>query len=252
MRVLIALLTLLLFTLDGAAQDNGQSRSLLDALYRLVWPAGRFEGDLPTVVSRSTQKGTSAQDSTALFVVNARTGVVTEWPSTERAADPVFCPSDNTLYYRRGDKIVAEILDVAGPNNKATSHDKAYLKAPATKNLVACTTIGGRAVLWIQVTDDNFLRMVRQGTSLVPAPPNSDGVRADIAPSVLAEQLRVLRALRPDGLSVAVLNGTLVAERPGKDRFLLVDADSIEFSGIPTWLQGTDLLFVSGAKGVPQ
>jgi hypothetical protein len=62
----------------------------------------------------------------------------------------------------------------------------------------------------------------------------------------------VLRALRPDGLSVAVLNGTLVAERPGKDRFLLVDADSIEFSGIPTWLQGTDLLFVSGAKGVPQ
>jgi hypothetical protein len=236
----------LLVSISAAAQGGGQSPSLLDALYRLVWPDGRFNGDLGRVVSESTQKGTSSHSAAQLYMVDAGTGTATAWLSTDSAADPVFCPLDRTLYYRRGNAIVAETLEVAGAGVKP-SGGPIGLSAPPARSLVACAALHGRSVLWIRTVDGRLLRVSRRGATLEERGDDSPEL-AGVAQDTLAERLRVLRAIRPDGFAVSVLNGALVADRPRRERYLLVRSSSIEFFGIPAWVQGTDVLFVTGAR----
>ena len=212
-RALAAMVCLGL-SVSAAGQDAGQSRTLLDTLYSLIWPDGRFKGDLVSV---------------------------------ESVADPVFCPSERTLYYRRGNTVVAETLEIDGAVPKRSA-GPIGLTGLSAGSLVACVTLHGRAILWIQTVDGRLVRMSRQGAALVEERDDGDPKLAGIEPSALAEQLRSLRAIQPDGLSVSVLNGALVADEPGKDRRLLVEAPSIEFLGVPTWVQGTNLLFVTGAR----
>jgi hypothetical protein len=243
----LALAASLLLSISAAAQEGAQSRSLLDALYSLVWPDGRFNGDLVSVVSRSTQKGSSSHGGAQLYMVDAGTGTATAWLSTDSAADPVFCPSDRTLYYRRGDVIAGEALEVAGTGVKR-SGGAIRLSGPPARSLVACAALHGRSVLWIQTVDGRLVRVSRQGATLLEERGDDIPGLAGVGQDPLAERLRVFRAIRPDGFAVSVLNGALVADRPGRERYLLVQSSSIEFFGIPTWVQGTDVLFVSGAR----
>jgi hypothetical protein len=236
----------LLVSISAAAQGGGQSPSLLNALYRLVWPDGRFDGDLVSVVSRSTQKGTSSHGAAQLYMVDAGTSTATGWPSTDSAVDPVFCPLDRTLYYRRGNAIFVEALEVAGAGVKR-SGGAIGLSAPPVRSLVACTALHGRSVLWIRTVDGRLLRVSRRGAALEKSGDDIPEL-AGVAQDTLAEGLRVLRAIRPDGFAVSVLNGALVADRPRGKRYLLVESSSIEFFGIPAWVQGTDVLFVTGAR----
>jgi hypothetical protein len=245
----LALTASLLLSIFAAAEERAQSqsRSLLDALYSLVWPDGRFNGDLLNVVSKSTQKGTSSHGGARLYLVDAGTGTATAWPSTDSAADPVFCPSDRTLYYRRGDAIAADALEVADTGVKR-SGGAIRLSGPPLRSLVACAALHGRSVLWIQTVEGHLVRVSRRGATLVDERGDDSPDLAGVAQETLAERLRVLRAIRPDGFAVSVLNGALVADRPGRERYLLVKSSSIEFFGIPTWVQGTDVLFVTGAR----
>jgi len=245
MQILVLVATLLM-SISAAAQDGGQSRSLLDVLYRLVWPDGRFNGDLVAVVSRNTQKGTSSHSAAQLYMVDAGTGTATAWPSTDSAAGPVFCPLDRTLYYRRGNAIFAETLELAGARVKR-SGGAIGVSGPPAHSLVACAALHGRSVLWIQTVDGRLLRLSRQDATLEERGDDSPEF-AGLAQDALAERLRVLRAIRPDGFAVSVLNGALVADRPRRERYMLVESSTIEFFGIPAWVQGTDVLFVTGTR----
>lgn len=239
-------------TLLAQNQKPAPAPALLEKLYRLVWPVGRFNGDLVRTVSKNTQKGGSNPDAPRLYLVNARTGIAAEWKTGLGAIEPVVCAADHTLFYRRGQKLAAQALRIESTDRIESSGGAVELNGPPIGNLVACTADGTASFLWVQADDGGLRRMVRKGTAIVPVGSVDDAEFAAVPPRALADYLRIIPSMRPDGFTAAVINNVLVGERPGQGKFLIVDSDSLQFSDVPAWVPDTDSLFVTGMKGGPQ
>lgn len=248
MRLRILCASLLCAGLYGQNQRTAPPPSVLEKLYRLVWPAGRFDGDLVRTVSKNTQKGASNPDCPPLYLVHTNGGAVTEWKSAAGAIEVVVCAGDETLYYRRGRKVMAEALRVHGASVVESAGEAVELSTPVISSLVACTAEDGKSLLWTQSANGNLLRMTRKGASLIQAPSIADAEFSAIPGRELADYLRIIRCMRPDGFTATVLNDALVGEKSGQDRFLIVDSNAVQFSGIPAWIAGTDAVFVVGAR----
>jgi hypothetical protein len=232
-------------------QKSAPALSLLDKLYRLVWPAGRFQGDLVRTVAKNTEKGTTAPDNPQLYLVDAGKFTAAIWKAGAGASEPVVCAADRTLFYRRMGRIVAEPLRI--DRGRIEPSGPAVELSAVAGSLVACTAAADASVLWLLSPEGGLVRLLRHGAALVPAGQVGDDAEfGSVPPRTLADSLRVMRALRPDGFTAAVINQTLVGQKPGKDPFLIVDSDSLQFSGSPAWVPDTDSLFVTGTKEGPQ
>ena len=187
----------------------------------------------------------------SVFATKVRTGVgiAAEWKTGLGAIEPVVCVADHTLFYRLGHKLAAQALRIESTDRIESSGGSVELDGPPIGNLVACTADGTASFLWVQADDGGLLRMVRKGTAIVPAESPDDAAFAAVPARVLADYLRAIGSMQPDGFTAAVINNALVGEKPGQERFLIVDSDSLQFSGVPAWVADTDSLFVTGVKG---
>ena len=234
-------------TAAALAQGRAPDRTLLERLYSLVWPAGRFNGDLVRAVERNTQKGASDTVAPSLYLVNASSRTVDEWPMSSGAGEPVVCQMDRGLVFRLGTRIVAEPLTIA--NGRVSSGGaRVTLAAPSARRVLACASRAATSIIWIQADDGGVTPFVRRGTELVRD--TTDVGLGKVPSEQLADFLRVMGSLRPDGSSAAVLNRSLVRLGEGVDgpRSLIVDAPSLRFSGVPSWVPATDSLFVVAGK----
>jgi hypothetical protein len=231
------------------AQGRRADARLLDRLYQLVWPAGRFKGDLVRTIERNTQKSIASPGNPRLYLVGIENHLAREWPSSAGATEPVVCPSDRTLVYRRGATLVVEPIRVSAAGEVSSGGTPAPLTSPSVTSLVACTTDNAKAVLWIQTPDGEVVSFGRRGSVLERRA--IDPKLAAVPAQQLADDLRVMRSLRPDGVTVAVLNRSLVGEAPARKRWRVVDSDALTFFGVPSLVPGTDSVFVVADRKEP-
>lgn len=121
----------------AAAPNDKAAEGLLDRLYHLVWPAGRFAGDIDKLVQRTTQKGNAVPDLPRLYLVNTKEQTATEWKSARGAVEPAYCAQEQLLFYRRGNRLVKEKLRVVGTSAEPTSKP-ALVDAVEIGHLHAC------------------------------------------------------------------------------------------------------------------
>jgi hypothetical protein len=218
------------------------SPSLLEKLYQLIWPAGRFNGNLVQAVSDASQKSSPPIHSSLLFLVEA-SGTPVAWPGSHGAQDPVVCARDRALYYRRGSSVVHEPLTIRGGQIRSGG-PPAVIAAIPVRTLLACTQSSETPVLWVQTLkgDGALTRLRPQGQTASEDQSPIDPELAAARPVEVANYLRILHTMRPDGLTAQVTNGALFGIEAGRD-YLMVEGGA-RFTGFPSWVPETTSLFV--------
>jgi hypothetical protein len=244
--ILTALVPLFPQQQNPAPKPAPTQESLLERIYRLVWPLGRYKGRLSDAVARNTEKaGNSAE--VPLYLVNTErpeARAATAWTSALTGREPVVCPGAGTLLYRRGNAVYREAIRVRsdGVSSTGAPVEMAGVRAG---HLWACTqTADGKLTLWIE-TMAGELRLARWSgsTASVSEPAEEDGLQL-MDPDEFAARLRDFHAIRPDGLAVFVVGGQLIVQRPDGPRVRLL-ADEYEFSGTPVWVAESPFVFVN-------
>jgi hypothetical protein len=229
----------------SAAPNPPAYKTVLDRLYRLVWPLGETKVDIPAAVTSGTEKSAPTGGVAHLYLVNTSTRTVREWPSAAGASQPVVCPDAKTLFYRRSGGLVKETFRLAKHDVSAAGQVKKFAGVIATR-LYACTDDqkGGLA-LWAE-DDGGSLRILRiRDDSAAWEDLPGDNVFAPLEPKELADDLQRMRSIRPDGFIVWIQNHQLVGRKePQQEASLIVDSD-LSFSGSPSWIGKSDFLFVT-------
>lgn len=221
-------------------------------IYTLVWPAGRYKGNLSEKNRRNVEKAGSQSVMPRLFLVNVESKTVREWTSAEGVTDFAVDPEGTTLFYLRGREIHQEAIAVQADEVAAGGAAK---KIPGVEafRLYACTRDeGGQLLLWVETTDRLVrpLRLADGAASWVNLPQGEEVAGLD--PRVLVDSLRRMRSLRSDGLQAWVRDHKLVGKKDADPRpLLLVRGDGQkappEFFGIPAWVKDdSKFLFVNG------
>jgi len=218
--------------------------SLIEKLYRLVWPAGRFTGNLVRAVSEASQKGSTALSYSQLFVVDSAQRSAKPWAGSSGASDPVVCMRSQELYYRRGTKAVRELLRVE--DGRVRSAGEPLVLEGATVNaLFGCASSAEGAVLWVQSPDGSTKRLLPRERGVVEDTARLDAEVDSADASEIADILRIVHGLRPDGLVASASNGSVIGTPASGATFRMVET-RVRFSGFPAWVPGTDALFVTG------
>jgi hypothetical protein len=221
--------------------------SLIDRLYRLVWPLGQAAGNVTDAVLRDTEKAAPAEGVSRLYLVNAVAEKVVEWRSAAGGVDPVVCSESKILFYRRGAALFEEALRVTKERVSALGSPKLFDKV-GVGQLYACThDEKGGAALWAQDASGGvrILRVRENGSAAWEDAPH-DGVLSSAEAGAMADNLQQICAVRPDAFATWIQNHQLLGRRRGAKGqvSLLVDADLL-FSGTPNWIGDSDFLFVT-------
>lgn len=228
----------------SAPQNPSAYKAALDRLYRLIWPLGQSKVDLPSAVSAGTEKSAPVGGVARLYLVNVDTRMMREWSTAAGASQPVVCPGEKALFYRRGKGLFKETI-------RLTKRDVSSVVPPmkvadvAIARVYACTQDqkGGFA-LWAE-NETGTVRVLRVSEDSVAWEDlPRDSAFASIGPDVLAEGLERIRSIRPDGFVAWIQNHQLLGRKGANgEPSLLVDSD-LSFSGSPNWIGDTEFLFV--------
>jgi hypothetical protein len=227
-----------------------QKETWVQKLFKLLWPIGRYEGDLSTTVTRNTEKG-SPGGFRRLYAVDTSSGRWSELRSARGAADAVVCPDGEQLFYRRETELVREILAISG-NVLKTRGEPGILNGVEATRLFACVVDASNQLsLWAETTDQPpVVRVLRPGPdawSWTDVPPELGAADAK-ARKKLAETLALLRSVRPDATRAFVRDWRLLQQtKAGKPTFL-VDTEGPQFRGVPLWVGTTTWLVVAGSE----
>ena len=233
------------------AVEQSFSRRILDALYSLIWPMGKFDSDLETTLGRVSQKSGDAPDVMNLYLVRAVDGTATEWRSARGGQDPVFCADEGALFYRRGSELWRETLKVTAQTAEPAG-PPARIAGVRVKHLYACVRVpdAAGAALWADDEHGKLRWLVPANTRATSSawralPPDFAVSRAED----LVASIMVLRSMRPGGLAAFVSDGRLVGQRAGSPERSLLSQSPVQFFGYPMWLGDRDLLIINGAEG---
>ncbi|HKQ73256.1 MAG TPA: hypothetical protein VJ810_05975 [Blastocatellia bacterium] len=233
-----------------AATPTPAPPGLLQWLYNMVWPAGRFQGDLAKTVPETTEKTGKPDGISQVWLVNVEKGALTAWPNTRGAIEPAISADGKYLFYRRGEAIWSEPIQATAQNVVSGAASKAVAGVKIT-HLYGCTQDeAGRFALWVEATEG--LRLVRfdpkTKTASLAALPN-DGEWALADGRQLAEQLQSLRALRPDGFQVWVRNYRLIGRKDEKSDLNWIVKAKQRFFGSAAWVgEQIPFLFITGVE----
>lgn len=250
---LVRVVSLLVLVACGAGAAQAQPSpaaapsTLLDRLYRIIWPAGRFEGDLAALVAQHTQKAGGVPELPRLYLVDVQSRTATEWRSARGALDPVYCAAQGLLLYRRGAAVVAESVRTL-PDALEASSPPRLLAGVDVRHLYACVSGERAEPVAVAADTQGVVRGLR-----VDDQPGWVDLTGDLAGATDADaldKLQILRGVRPDGFAVSVSNHRLVGERKeAPERFVVVASD-LAFFGYPAWAGATRFLFVNGSPPV--
>jgi hypothetical protein len=220
-------------------------KTVMDRLYRLIWPLGQSKLDIASAVSSGTEKSAPVGDVARLYLVNATTGAVREWPSAAGAVQTVVCPDARVLFFHRGNGLFKEIIRATAQDVSAVSDPVRFPDLVITR-LYACTQDqNGGFALWAEDQQGKLSILRVRGKSAAWEDLPRDHDLSAIEPQELAEDLQRIRCIRPDGFVVWIQNHQLLGRRdPKADASLLVNSE-LSFSGFPSWIGESGFLFAT-------
>jgi hypothetical protein len=230
--------------LSYADVDEG----LLQRLFRLVRPSGKYDGRLSDVLAKATQRSGIANTLPRVLLVHGDTGESVEWIRGRGAVEPVVCPDGRTLVLRRGTRV--ERTEVTITNGQLVLPAAASAVSDvAVRQIFGCTPAPGEKgnswQLWVENAAGQFQTLRFSGdTSSVGTLP--DAFRSD-SPGDTCLALRKLQGVRSDGVSAMVRDGRLVLEPPNGSRTVALPV-RMPVTGTPAWLGDTGWLVVIGLQ----
>lgn len=223
--------------------------SLLQRMFHLIRPTGKYEGRISDVVVKATQKSGTMGMLPRVLLVNHANGETIEWVRGRGSVDPVVCPDGRTLMVRRGTRIERTELTFTGGRLTEPGEGLPVTQA-AIRQLYGCTESidgGGSWDVWIENVEGEFMtiHLEKDRLSLSPLP---EKFQSD-SPGDSSLALRRLQGIRSDGLTVMVLGGKLTVEQQ-VDNHLIVSPMPLNMpvTGAPVWLGDTDWIVVTGLK----
>jgi len=232
---------------ETARGDEQKKSRLWSELYRLIWPRGRFEGNLDDIVRRSTQKSASLAGAPRLYVTHYTEGVLQEWQTARGGVDPVYCARDKRLVYRRANGLEQQVVRLGGSNLVAHSPPAPIENIEVTRLHVCVDSDEYGSILWVSVADGR-LRQLAIGRD---EPRWLDDVKIN-APEGTREGTslhiaRAMQGLRPNGVLVSVSDHRLVGEDSKDKRKWLIKSSPYLFFGYPVWIKDSDLVVVNAS-----
>lgn len=233
-----------------AAESTAQNApGWFERLYRVIWPAGRYNGNQAKAASQVTEKSKDVNGIPRLYLVDVESGVFEEWRWARGSVDFAISPDGTQLFFRRGRALFQQSIRVSATGTNADSQPARLSNIEITR-LYACTrSADGPIELW--VTDvRGVIRLIRL---------NAAGAAswADYSPyegvsqssEEIVENLQLLRSLRPDGFRLWVRNNKLVGQRnETSDEFIIVKGTNRpRFYGAPMWINEASKFFFSAA-----
>jgi len=236
----------------ATASSTQNAPGWFERLYRLIWPAGRYNGNPGEAASRSTEKSNDVNGISRLYVVDAESGAYEEWRPARGSMDFAISPDGTQLFFRRGKALFRQTIVVSATSTTAASQP-AQLPNIEIGRLYACTrSIDGQIELWVADLR-GVIRLIRLSAAAAPSwfdysPP--EGVSESSAKT--AEELQLLRSLRPDGFQLWIRDSRLVGKRnETSDEFIIVKGGNRpRFYGAPLWINESSNFFFSSALTV--
>lgn len=232
--------------LSIAEADEG----LLQRLFRLLRPSGKYEGRLSDALARATQRSGIADTLPRVLLVERRTGETIEWVQGRGTVEPVVCPDGRTLVVRRGTRIERTEVKIADGRVLAPAAASA-VPGTTVRQIFGCMPIAGNGAgsweLWVETAAGEFLtvRLTRSAASL-GAPPDASW---DDPFRETGLALRRLQSIRADGLSATVRDARLVVERyDGTGSGSVSLPVPMPVTGNPAWFGDTDWIVVTGLQ----
>jgi hypothetical protein len=216
----------------------------MEKLYALIWPMGRFQGNLAEAVARTTEKGAGDAGPTALFLVNAAKRHARAWEDGANAVEPIVSPDGGRLFFRRGRTIWQQGLEVGKDGPRSLGKPEA-LGGIEVRRLYACMAVNGAGYLWAETKEGQIrqVRWDRQPADWADLP--ADDRFTQTGPRPTAEMLQRLRSLRPDGLQAWVRDHKLVGQRGDRDP--IENLAPISATGVPAWIGNSEWLLVTAS-----
>ncbi len=226
-------------------RTDGEAASFLERLYALIWPGGRFQGDLDQIVSRSTQKSNVPIGLGRMYLVHYREGVIAEIEEARGGLEPAFCARQGLLLLRRRDHLERLRLDVSAPGGAVAAGPSRPIEGVEVSRLYACTNEPEHgAVAWVDDSAGRTRRLAVEGEARWLGEVEGPG---DAARRRAVHAARVLQGVRPDGVAVRVSDRRLVGSRSRDERWLIASSP-FSFFGFPVWLGSSDLLVVMATE----
>jgi hypothetical protein len=195
-------------TKASAPKNEDKPSSLIDVLYRKIWPLGRFNGDPNAAIARSTQKGEFDQVAPQVFIVDTNSRQIIEIPSARGARQIAVCPGEHRVFFRRGGSLLGQPLASDGrPQGQATT-----IAVSGLASLEGCIREGGQWLLWT-TTAAGDVQLVNASSEKRQSMPSWLATLAPEDVSRRRDVLRKLYALRPDGSVAAVSDGALTISK---------------------------------------
>lgn len=236
-------------TPESQKQENNQ-QGLLAALYRLVWPAGRYTGNLAEKANKNVEKSGERGITPKIYLVNVKKGTFTEWKDLRGIVDFDVSPDGTKLFYRKMDKIITHEIKIR--KDDVTLSGSAPIDRVKVSHLYACTQSGKNLNLWVESTDGKIrlVRLTKQGSTFTEIPRNHPNFKL-VDAKLITGYLKNLRSLRSDGTEAFLRNRNLLIrddKNPAGKIVLKDNAEvrAIKFLGVPVWLKDSDFLIVSG------
>ncbi len=244
---------LLMSLLAGAPAPSyaEADESLLQRLFRLLRPSGKYKGRLSDVLAKATQRSGGIADTLPrVLLVNRRSGETVEWVRGRGTVEPVVCPDGRTLVVRRGSRI--ERTEITITNGRALVPGAATpLPDIMVRQIFGCTPVAGGDArswdLWVENIAGEFLTVrLTKGTSSLGVLP--EAFRSD-PPRDTGLALRRLQGIRADGLTAMVRDAKLVVEfykDTGSSSTPL--PVQMPVTGDPVWLGESNWIVVTGLQ----
>jgi len=220
--------------------------TIFDRLYKLIWPLGRFEGDLARTVAKATERST-ATGIPELFIVDTVSGrVVLEWPKSSGATQATFCPENRLIFYKRGPDVFSQGVELDGIMPKPAGTPQLIEKLQADR-LYVCTGNGENLDLWVTSGDEVQVARVNPRTmsweygAVEITDPSMDRWQ-------MAELLQRMRTLRPDGTRIFARDNKLLRAKGDQEEPQRVLESPLRFYGVPAWIPDSELVLVHACR----
>jgi|CXWL01.1.fsa_nt_gi hypothetical protein len=247
-RMIFMVLLFLLLQTPSVAQNLTEPENLWQKLCYLALGSNCATG-LAIKMARVTEKS-GGSDRSSLYLVNTSTGNISKWQTEGSSVkQPTFCSSTNELFYRRGNAVYRESIQI-----EKTSVVKLVgpykIGGVEIINLYACTQDeNGSNILWVEDVDNKIrhLRIEESNHEIINL--SLDSQLAKVPLRELAEKLGLLRGMREDGYQVWVRNHKLLGQIPSESSLSYIvksaPSPSLQFSGSPAWMGASDYLFIT-------
>jgi hypothetical protein len=222
-----------------------QVETILEKLHQLVWPLGRFQGNLSAAVAKATERGGDG-GLPRLYLVDVETGRVIEWRHARGGSSPAVCMESGRVYFLRGSAVHWTILKVQrGVVWEPPAPSR--LEGTEARQLFACVRApAGELVIWVRKKDGDIAALRVDTNSAAPIPDAEMSGMSGADLEVFADRVALMQSIRPDGAHAYLKDAALAVERPGVSALKVIRQPDVRFTGVPAWIGDSGMIVVGG------